>query len=400
MKTETVKGFKDYTGEEAQKRAEIQKIITESFEKYGFEPAETPVIEYEEFVKGKNERDEAVSDIFRLQDKGKRKLALRYEFTFQLRRIIANKKLPYKRYQIGAVFRDEPVQGNRGRQFISCDADIIGSSVKDDAEILSLAKDILDRLKIKNTIYVGNRKLLSAILDIFGLNDEIKRKNVILALDELDKKSIKEVRDKLPKDLKDYFTQLKSTLNLNDFDKLKEYYQGICKNKKIRYEDTLFAQGENEIKELKKFCGYYKIKFVFQPSLVRGLSYYDGNVFEIKSSIKETILGGGVYTFNGIKCVGFGVSIERLSAVSGIKPEKDRMLIVSLNEDRKAVELADKLRSKGENATMFYGKPTKALEYANSYNIGKVIFIGKEEVKKGKYKVKDMRTGKEDWKGM
>src|SRR3989344_3267626 len=133
MKTENVKGFKDYSGEESKKRAEIKKILVETFEKYGFEPAETPTIEYEEFVRGENKNDDAVSDIFKLQDKGKRELALRYEFTFQLKRLMQNKKLPYKRYQIGVVFRDEPVSQNRFREFTQCDIDTIGSTIKDDA---------------------------------------------------------------------------------------------------------------------------------------------------------------------------------------------------------------------------------------------------------------------------
>ena len=135
---ELVKGFRDYTGEEAVKRNEIRKVVEEVFEKYGFEPAETPVIESEDFVRGENQNDEAVSDIFKLKDRGKRNLALRYEFTFQLKRIMKNKKLPYKRFQIGPVFRDEPIKGNRSRQFTTCEADIIGSSVKDEAEILNL----------------------------------------------------------------------------------------------------------------------------------------------------------------------------------------------------------------------------------------------------------------------
>src|SRR3989344_4459345 len=108
-----VKGFNDYTGEEAEKREEIRKILVSTFEKYGFEPAETPILEIESFVRGDNAQDGVVSDIFKLKDKGERNLALRYEFTFQLKRIAKNKKLPYKRYQIGPVFRDEPVSANR-----------------------------------------------------------------------------------------------------------------------------------------------------------------------------------------------------------------------------------------------------------------------------------------------
>ena len=136
VNTDAVKGFKDFSGEEAIKREEIRKILVETFEAYGFEPAETPIVEQEEFVRGENASDEAVSDIFRLKDKGERKLALRYELTFQLKRLMQNRKLPYKRFQIGEVFRDEPVAGNRFRQFTQCDVDIIGSTIKEDAEIL------------------------------------------------------------------------------------------------------------------------------------------------------------------------------------------------------------------------------------------------------------------------
>ncbi|MEK6819370.1 MAG: ATP phosphoribosyltransferase regulatory subunit, partial [Nanoarchaeota archaeon] len=134
---EPVKGFKDSSGEDAVKRAEIKRIMAEIFESYGFEPAETPIIEQEEFVRGENANDEAVRDTFKLEDRGKRKLALRYEFTFQLKRLAKNKKLPYKRYQIGELFRDEPIREGRTRQFTQCDIDVIGSNFKDEAECLS-----------------------------------------------------------------------------------------------------------------------------------------------------------------------------------------------------------------------------------------------------------------------
>ena len=126
MATETVKGFADYSGIEAAKRQKIKGILANIFRLYGFELSETPIIEFEEFVKGENSNDEAVSDVFRLEDKGKRKLALRYEFTFQLKRLALNKKLPYKRYQIGPVFRDEPSSSNRFRQSIKL-VPLIGS---------------------------------------------------------------------------------------------------------------------------------------------------------------------------------------------------------------------------------------------------------------------------------
>jgi len=145
---ETVKGFKDFLGEDAIKRQKIREILVKSFNLYGFEPAETPIVEYEEFVRGDNPSDEAVSDTFKLKDRGNRKLALRYEFTFQLKRLAKNQKLPFKRYQMGNVFRDEPISGNRFRQFMQCDVDIIGSSIKDEAEVLTLTFNVLKELGI------------------------------------------------------------------------------------------------------------------------------------------------------------------------------------------------------------------------------------------------------------
>lgn len=396
MTTETVKGFNDFTGKDAITRAEIKKILINTFEKYGFEPAETPIVEYEEFVKKGNEQDEAISDIFKLKDKGKRNLALRYEFTFQLKRIMKNQKLPYKRYEIGEVFRDEPVSSNRFRQFIQCDADIVGSTIKEEAEILALANEVLEKLGIKPIIYFNNRKLLSSLLEIFGLENELKKKDVLKALDELDKKKIKEIKKKYSKEVGDWLTKLNSTLRLNNLDKLKEYYQGICKNKGKDYNQTLFAKAEKEIEELKKYCKYYGVDIKFQPTLARGLSYYNGTIFEIKTSgVKETIVGGGSFMFNNIQSTGISLGLDRLFSIAKIKPEKEQFMIVSLNQDKEAIRISQKLRKTGKLVMIYYGKPSKALEYANSKEIEKVIFVGEKEVKSKKFKVKDMKTGKE-----
>src|SRR3989344_7256105 len=142
IKMETVKGFKDVTGEDALKRAKIREVLVNNFRLYGYEPAETPIIEYEEFIKGDNANDEAVSDIFKLSDRGKRKLALKYELTYPLKRISKGKKLPYKRYEIGQVFRDEPISVNRFREFTQCDIDVVGSDYKDDAEVLKITSNV------------------------------------------------------------------------------------------------------------------------------------------------------------------------------------------------------------------------------------------------------------------
>jgi len=372
MNIETVKGFKDYIGENAEKRQAIKGILATIFEKYGFELAETPIIEYEDFVRGKNNDDEAVSDIYKLKDKGKRKLALRYEFTFQLKRIAKNIKLPYKRYQIGEVFRDEPANPKRFRQFTQCDVDIVGSSVKDGAEMLAIAKEALDKLKIQNEIYVGNRRLLNEILD----KEKIKgdKEKILREIDKLDKLDIEEVRKNLKK------------LNAENILEI------------LKKPESFFEKYDSysEIKELRKFCDYYGVKMNFLPSLVRGLSYYNGNVWEIKTKeMKETICGGGSYLFENNQCVGISFGLDRLKILAEVERVKEKILVLSINEDKEAIKLAQKLREKGNNVVMFYGKPSKALDYANAYKINKVIFVGEKEVKKKKFKIKDMESGKE-----
>ncbi len=370
---EPVKGFRDYTGEEAKKRAEIKKILVETFEKYGFEPAETPVIEAEEFVRGANANDEAVSDIYKLEDKGERKLALRYEFTFQLKRLMQNKKLPYKRYQLGEVFRDEPVSSNRFRQFVQSDVDVIGSTIKDDAEILALTKEILEKFGIKFKIYLGNRVLLNEILEELGVKSEQNR--ILREIDKLDKLSEAEIKSNLKKYKAENF--------VNILKKPEKYFK-----KYKNYKD---------ISELKKLCKLYGVDFVFQPSLVRGLSYYNKNVFEIKTEqLKETICGGGSYIFNGIQSTGISFGLDRLSSLAKIDYEKEKYLIISLDKDKEAVNIATKLREKNKIVNLFYGKPSKALEYANSYKFSKVIFVGEKEIKNNKFMVKNMASGKEE----
>lgn len=368
---ETVKGFDDYTGEEAEKRALIIEVIKQTFERYGFQPAETPIIEYEEFVKGDNQNDEAVRDTFKLEDRGKRRLALRYEFTFQLKRIAKNKKLPYKRYQIGYNFRDEPIRKGRTRQFIQCDADIIGSTIKDEAENISILKEVLNSLKVESTIYINNRKLMNEILD----KEKIKEKEeVIREIDKLDKLSKEEVKNNLKKYKADYLVDI--------FSKPEKYYE--------KYESY------KEIQELKKYCQMYKAEVEFRPFLARGFSYYNGTVLEVWSKkLPVSICGGGSYIIDGNQSTGISFGLGPLMLLTNIKLELEKYLLVSLNEDSKTIEIANKLRKEGKNVSIFYGKPSKALEYANSYGIKKVIFVGKKEIEEKKFKLKNLETGKE-----
>jgi len=372
MQLETPKGFRDFTGLDAQKREQIRNILIGTFRKYGFEPAETPIIEFREFVEGENKQDEAVSDIFRLKDRGERDLALRYEFTFQLKRLMQAKKLPYKRYQIGSVFRDEPTSGNRMRQFTQCDIDVVSSSFRDEAEILAITSSILSKLGIKFTIFINNRKLLNEILE----KENIPSESFLDVIKEIDK------LDKLP--------EQEIIKNLKKF--RAENLLSIFKNP-----ESFFERYENykEIKELKEYCGYYGIKVKFLPSLARGLSYYNGSVFEVKSEIKESITGGGSYIFNGVQCTGISFGLDRLSSLANLALESKTLLIISIQQDKRAVEIAESLREKEIPCILSYGKISKSLEFANAKNIPYVFFLGDEEVKKKLVKLRDMKTGKE-----
>lgn len=373
---EIVKGFADYSGAEAAKRQRIKGILAETFRLYGFELNETPIIEFEEFVRGENTGDEAISDVFRLEDKGKRKLALRYEFTFQLKRLAQNRKLPYKRYQIGEVFRDEPATGNRFRQFTQCDADAIGSTLKEEAEILAIASEIMKKLGISAKIFVNSRKLLDEIMQ----KEKIPEKNRQILIREIDKLS------KLPeKEVAENLKKYRAERLLVIFKKPESYFE--------KYESY------KEIKELKEYYKIYGGVIEFLPSLARGLSYYNGIIFEIKTSgaeMKETICSGGSYPVNGVPATGISFGLERLCKLAKIDIKPDKVLVISIGKDREALKLAKNLRKNNMPCVLMYGKITKALEYANSYGIEKVIFVGEEEVKKGKFKLKDMKSGKEE----
>jgi len=376
MRTETVKGFRDYLGDEALKRMEIKKIVQKQFELYGFEPAETPSVEYEEFVRGDNVNDSAVRDVFSLEDRGKRKLALRYEFTFQLNRVAQNQKLPYKRFQIGSLFRDEPIRVGRTREFTQCDADIIGSSSKDEAECLKLGKNIFEKMRMPVKIYVNNRKLINEILVGEDVAEK-DREQAIRELDKLDKLSKKEVADNLKKigceRVLDIFTGKEKSFEKYNFYK--------------------------EIKELKKLCKMYGVKVEFRPFLARGLSYYNGTVFEIWSKeLGVSLCGGGSYLIDKVQATGISFGLEPIFLLSKIEGDVTKVQIISIGEDESAIRLAEELRNNGISVIVLLDKSIgKAMDYANSKDIEKVIFVGKEEVTKEKFKVKDMKSGKEEF---
>ncbi len=367
-----VKGFNEFVGADAMKRAKIRKVILNEFDLFGFEPTESPTIEFEEFVK-KDAGEDTISEIFRLTDRGERKLALKYESTFQLRRVAKNQKLPFKRYTIANVFRDEPTGANRFREFTQCDADIVGSGPKDEAEVLSLVASVLNELGIENVIYFNNRKLLNEIMVDLKI-EEKNREQVIREIDKLDKLSKVEVADNLKKIGAE---RILKVIDSGDFSKYNFY---------------------KEISELIKLSKMYGLELKFLPTLARGLAYYNGTVFEVKTAgMKETVCGGGAYLTEGIQSFGFAFGLDRLATLSEIKGDAADFLVLSLGQDEVAIDLVSKMRENGISVNLLMDKAIgKGLEYADSKGIGKVVFVGADEVSKGEFKVRDMVTGSED----
>ena len=389
MPIETVKGFRDILPPASLKRRKIKEVIEKNFKLFGFLPIETPTVEFEEVLKGDNESDEAVSDRFRLKDRGGRDLGLRFEFTFQLSRIFKenpNLKLPFKRYQIGSVFRDEALRPGKYREFTQCDADIVGDpSIKADAECIALADSVLKELAIPAEIQVNNRKLLNSILSKLDITSD--QQQILRELDKLDKLPEQEVK-----------------INLKRFiseDKVNDLFSTL-KNKLDYFVKNNYS-GAEEIKELEQLGKIYGYEITFSPTLMRGFSYYTGNVWELWAKNKKVALAGGgrfddkVGKFTNRQLPAVGVSFGTLVDWDEVDPDFNQTLLISLNQDEAALKLACTLRKEELPCVVMYGKVSKGLEYANALGIPFVVFVGEDEVKKKKYKLKNMQTGKEQF---
>ena len=385
---ETVKGFRNIFPPESLKRKKIMGVIEEQFRAYGFLPIETPSIEFDKLLTSESEETAAVSDRFRLRDRGGRKLGLRYEFTVQLSRIFKenpNIKLPFRRYQIGSVFRDEALKPGKYKEFVQADGDIIGdSSINADAECVAVANSVLSELNIKAEIVVNNKKLLNSILSNAGVKSN--NQQVLREIDKLDKLSEKEVKGNLSKILKK--DQIKKIFIL-----IKRDLGYFLKNK---------FEGAEEIKELQDLGKIYGYKIKFMPNIVRGFGYYTGNIWEIWAKDMDIALGGGgrydekVGKYVNRKLPAVGISFGKLLDYPNVESaEGIKVVLISIGKDKDSLKILKDLRKNQISSLMFSGKISKSLDYANSYKVPYVLFLGKDEVKKKKVKLRDMKTGKE-----
>jgi histidyl-tRNA synthetase len=395
---QTLKGFRDFLGNEARKRQWLIQKIRAVFEKYGYEPLETPALEYESLLLGKYGA-EADKLIFGFEDRGERRVALRYDQTVPTARIVAQYQnqlvFPFKRYQIQPVWRSEKPQKGRYREFFQCDADIIGNtSYIADADLLAVCYAIYKELGLTSLkIKINDRSLLINTIENAGIEKE-KVFTVIQTIDKLDKKSQEEVLQELiEKDI------------------AKEVAESLLKN----LETVTMPQNLQEIVSAAVTLGIPEDIFLFSPTLARGLDYYTGLIFEgvIPEYPAGSVVGGGRYDnlleqLVGVKmpALGFAVGFDRtLEAVEvlGKLPTFEgpcQVLVTVFSPEllKNSLEATQSLREKGISAEC-YMDPNKKLgdqiKYANRKNIPYVIVIGPEEVEKNVVKVKDMTTGEQ-----
>jgi len=408
MKLQLPKGTRDFKAEEMIVRNKIVDTLKEIFEIYGYSPFETPAFERYEILSSKYAGGaEILKETFRFKDQGKRELCLRYDLTVPLARFIGmnpNTKMPFKRYQIGEVFRDGPVESARYRQFTQCDVDIVGcKEMTADAEIISLVNKTFKKLGFKFVIKVNNRKLLNDILKYCNVS---KIEEVILSIDKLEKFGLETVKKELKEKNINQKTinKILKIINIKGTNKEK-----IGKLKKIIKQ----SEGLEEIEQLLNYLMLLNINVNFDVSLARGLTYYTGTVIEVvlkNSKIKSSVCGGGRYDkiigdFLGkgdFSAVGISFGLDRIydAYLEKNKEEKKtvtQLYIIPINTFNKSIKIAEELRNKGINIDIdLTGRgPSKNLKYADSLNIPYVLFIGKEELKQKKVKLRNMKSGKE-----
>ena len=413
----------DFSPEESILRNKLINLFKQSFENYGFSPLETPIIERFDVLSAKYAGgDEILKETFRLKDQGKRELGLRYDLTVPLARYVGINpqiKLPFKRYQIGTVYRDGPIKLGRAREFVQCDVDIIGSSSPlADAELLILASRIFDKLNLKVEIKLNSRKILNAIMEMLDIPEKDKIE-FILSLDKLEKIGVKSVREELKKKgIKEYdeITPLLSTAKINSIYELKGYVRKVFEKKKKKFENTEYERGFNEVQEILNCSKNLGIKNIeFNGALARGLAYYTGPVFEAflkNSEVKSSVAGGGRYDEmigkflegkNYYPATGISFGLEPIIKAlkinkTDIKRTVTQIYVIPINALKESLDIAEELRKRNINVDVAFDKKgiSKGLDYANSLGIPYVVIIGEDELKKNKVKLKDMKSGKEE----
>ncbi|WP_144572610.1 histidine--tRNA ligase [Bacillus paramycoides] len=413
MEMKNVKGTKDYLPEEQVLRNKIKRACEDTFERYGCKPLETPTLNMYELMAYKyGGGDEILKEIYTLQDQGKRELALRYDLTIPFAKVVAmnpNIRLPFKRYEIGKVFRDGPIKQGRFREFIQCDVDIVGvESVIAEAELMGMAFELFRTLNLDVQIQYNNRKLLTGILESINIPTELTN-DVILSLDKIEKIGIDGIR----KDLQNRGI-IEETVEII-CDTVRSCMEFDIADFEKAFNNTLVTNGVNELQQLQQYLLALGIKesTIFNPFLARGLTMYTGTIYEIflkDGSITSSIGSGGRYdniigAFRGDNMsyptvgISFGLDViyTALQKQETTASTAD-LFIIPLGTELQCLQIAQKLRATTSlkvELELAGRKLKRALNYANKENIPYVLIIGEEEITTETVVLRNMKEGTE-----
>ncbi|MBS7400919.1 MAG: histidine--tRNA ligase [Eubacteriales bacterium] len=400
MVIHNLKGVTDFDPAVMNLRNHITDTLRRNFELYGYQPLDTAMLNYRDLLTYKyGEQAEIVKEIYCLSDQGARDLGLRFDLTVPFCKYIAlnrSLKLPFKRYEIGKVFRNGPVKAGRLREFIQCDVDVVGDGSRGiEIELLELAITCYLQLGITPQIQIGHRQILTGLLQALGVTQN--HDAIIGVLDKIKKITREETLTELGKFLPaDKAVKLLETVSLDlpALEKILPDNQGIAEIKELW--SQLTALGLNQ------YC-------LFTPSLARGLNVYTGvvwEVFDAQGRYTSSLGGGGRYDQIITNFVGSGVAYPAVGLSFGLEPISTllsatqtanpiKLLLVPMDTAPQCHALANQLRSFGIPTMLWTAKPKvgKAMEYAAATQIPCAAVIGADEINTGRVRVKNLTTG-------
>ncbi|OME94899.1 MULTISPECIES: histidine--tRNA ligase [Paenibacillus] len=409
---QNIKGTYDYFGQEQAIRRKMQSTLREVFECYDYAEMETTILNESDLLSSKYAGgEEILKEMYQLTDQGTRRLGLRYDLTIPFAKVIAlNHAIsqPFKRYEMGKVFRDGPVKRGRLREFLQCDVDVVGiSGPEAEVELMQLAAEVFRRLEIPIILRWNNRSFLGEVLGAIGVPEEM-RTSVMLTLDKLDKIGKEGVRQELSAKV----PAPEICRQILDFVDLKEpTFEQITS--KYSLDNERGAQEVQILQNMLQRVGLQDI-CVFDPFLSRGLSFYTGTVYEIFDALhdfRSSLGGGGRYDAIIGQLVGrediayptvglsFGMeSIMEMIRNRSIETNRPLVIVIPIGETvPEGLTAAAALRNRGIHTRLASNrrKLKKVLASVSAESIPYAILIGEDEAASGMVRLKKMTEGTE-----
>ena len=419
VKPSTLPGFMELLPKDQILFNEMKDIIRKNFEKHGFLPIDTPVIEKSEVLLAKG-GGETEKQIYRFS-KGDTDMSLRFDLTVPLARYTVEHmndlSFPFKRYQIGKVYRGEKAQKGRFREFYQCDIDTIGMgelSLVNDAEFPVVIFHTFKDLGFTDfTIHLNNRKILKGFFSSLGIEDSM---NVLRTVDKLDKIGEESVLEELGEN----GIGRDSGEKILEFIKIKGTVDEILEQlRALKIDDEIFQEGLDELTQVVGYMRDFGIDedcFDIDLKIARGLDYYTGTVYETTldnyPKIGSVCSGGryedlaSYYTDKALPGVGISIGLSRLfyqlneaKIISSEEKSLVDLLIIPMDDCiHDGIKLLSELREKGVRVSVYteFAKLKKKFKYADQTKVDYVIVLGEEEIKTRKYSLKDMKTGDQE----